>query len=443
MQKINLKAILIFQIVIIILAACVQATPFSEILDGPDGQVLSISPSEAQLLSSQSLTLEIEGGVPPYELTLSTALGGSGEKLTDNSYTAPSDKTGMVIVQVEDSYGATGQSLLTIVSPSVSLLTLSPSFISIYRGKKVTLEANGGTGEYSYSLEQSIGGTGESLINNLYTAPSDLGGTAIVKVTDSQLNTAETTINVATSSPALDDVNYNTVSVTTYESDYSGGSDFSGSFTFKNSGSDDGTQSISWIVYYSEDLIIGSGDTIVSQGSESPLEAYQDSLSIPFSGTWPYPDKNTDYNLIVSLSAEDDLYFSDNTGYITVPVEIVVMKNIDYLIEDTDEHTPPSNVGDETYIGFNIKNEGSADGTDQIFWGAYASEDENWDEEDTLITSATIEALLSGDYSDWLDFNLPWPELTGTYYLILKVLAEDEINKTNNYEIIGPFVVDS
>jgi hypothetical protein len=441
MQKNNLKAILILQIIISVLTACTQATSFSDILDGPDGLVLSISPSEAQLLSSKSITLEIDGGVPPYDLSLSTALGGLGEELSGNSYTAPSDKTGLVIVQVEDSYGAIGQSSITVISPSASILTLSPSFISIYKGKKVTLEANGGTGEYSYSLVQPIGGTGESLLNKLYTAPSDQGGTAIVRVTDSELSTAETTINVATSSPVLDDVNYNTVSVTTDASEYQGGSDFSGSFTFKNSGSDNGTQSISWIVYYSEDLVIGSGDTIVSQGSESPLDAYQNSLSIPFSGTWPYPEKSTDYNLIASVSAEDDLYFSDNTGYITVPVEIVVMKDIDYVISDL-ATTIPSSVDDSLSVGFNLHNKGTVDGTDDITWGAYRSDDANWDEEDLQIDTLTIGAL-GNDVYFWTSTSVSWPSPAGTYYLIIKVLAEDEINKTNNYEIIGPFVIDS
>lgn len=425
---------------ILLSSACTQSLSYSEMVDGPDGAVLALSPSEAQLVCSESLVFEIEGGVPPYSLSLQNALDGAGEKLEDDRYTAPADKTGTVLIRAEDSYGGSATAEIVVVSQAGSLpLTLSPSSISLYKGKDVSFEATGGTGEYSFTLAQAIGGAGESLAGSTYTAPTDTGGTAVVRVTDGLGDTAEATVSVSFTTPTVPDVNYGSLSINSSGST-EGGGDFSGSFSFSNNGGDDGSRTITWIVYYSTDTSIGSGDTIVSQGDLAALGAGNGSGSIPFSGTWPYPSSDTTYYLIASVSAEDDVDGSDNSINTAVALEAVVEKDIDYIIAD-ESISYPSNVGDEVREGFNIYNTGTVDGGETLNWGLYYSADEDWDGDDVLITGGSRAALNKGT-SVWISFGAPlWSYPTGTYYLIIRVMADDEINQTNNFASHGPFAV--
>jgi hypothetical protein len=422
------------------LTACSPSLSYSEIVDGPDGEQLALHPSEAQLVCSERLDLEVSGGVPPYDLKLIAPLGGRNEILENGYYQAPEDNTGKAVVQVTDSYGVSSEAEITVVSQAGSLpLILSPSSISLYKGKNVTLEASGGAGGYSFALLQAIGGTGESLTGSSYTAPTDTGGTAVVRVTDGSGDTADSTIQVSFTTPSVPDVNYGSVTISNAGSTQGGGA-FSGTFSFSNNGNDNGSRAINWIVYYSTDTSIGSGDTIVSQGELAALNTGAGSGNIPFSGTWPYLPYNTTYYLIASISAEDDVEAGNDTGSKSVELEAVIEKDIDYEISGFSVNTVPASVNDNYFVGFNFYNSGSENGAETINWGVYRSADDDWDEGDTLITSGTHAAMNSGAY-DWINISDPWPSPAGTWYLIVKILADDEINQTNNYAGHGPFTV--
>ena len=53
-----------------------------------------------------------------YSLSLQKVLGGVGEGLEETHYTAPSDQTGIVLIQLKDSYGSVVSSKITVVSGS-------------------------------------------------------------------------------------------------------------------------------------------------------------------------------------------------------------------------------------------------------------------------------------------------------------------------------------
>ena len=383
----------------IISAAC-DPLSYSDVLDGPDGKGLSLTPEEAQIVCSGSLDLEITGGAPPYTLTIIDPLDGSGESLEDKRYTAPSDRTGTVTIQAEDSYGSTSKSLITVItaeeaapltlSPStISIytghsltleasggtapyiysletaigaagesfsgssytapdstggsavirvtdgdmntadatitvnpatgtahLTLSPSAITIYTGHSVTLEASGGTAPYSYTLETSIGADGEALTGSSYIAPDDTGGTAVLRVTDGDMNMAETTITVNTGT-APTHVDYGSVSIFT-PSNSDTATDFTCEFQFANSGTENGTKTVTWTAYLSDDDTYGIGDSILAMGTTAAVNFGYPSSNIEFSGRWPPPEKT--HYLLVVISSDDESDSSDNTGSRAVTV---------------------------------------------------------------------------------------------------------------------------
>ncbi len=155
---------------------------------------LAISPSTVTLNLGDNISFSAAGGVPPYTYSLLTALGGTGESLVSNTYTAPSDTTGTATVRVTDGVSTTSDATVT-VTPAAAL-AISPATVTLNLADNISFSASGGVPPYTYSLLTALGGTGESLVSNTYTAPSDTTGTATVRVTDNVGATSDAAVTV-------------------------------------------------------------------------------------------------------------------------------------------------------------------------------------------------------------------------------------------------------
>ena len=130
------------------------------------------------------------------------------------------------------------------------------------------------------------------------------------------MNTADTTITVNTGT-APTSVDYGSVSIfAPSNSDTS--TAFTCDFRFANSGTENGTKTVTWTAYLSDDDSYGIGDTILDMGTTAAVDFGESSSYIEFSGTWPPPEK-THYLLIV-ISSDDESDSSDNTGSRAVTV---------------------------------------------------------------------------------------------------------------------------
>jgi len=94
-----------------------------------------------------------------------------------------------------------------------------------------------------------------------------------------------------------------------------------GNCTFKNTGTNNGTQTVSYMVYASLDQILDVADYLVASGSTSPLDSSVTSVPpVSFSGTWPLVFG--DYYLIVRIISVEDMDVSDNTGVTTTTTAV-------------------------------------------------------------------------------------------------------------------------
>ena len=167
--------------------SCTQPFSLSDLIDGPDGRALVVSPESAQIQVGESLTIEASGGLPPYSYVI---VSGDGT-LSGNVYTAPLIP-GVVVIKVSDKVGASQNVNLTIVNTTPALRII-PDVLTLYTGASQTFETISGTPSFVFSFAQN--NSGASLIGNTYSA-GPIAGTDIVQVTDADGVTAIATITV-------------------------------------------------------------------------------------------------------------------------------------------------------------------------------------------------------------------------------------------------------
>lgn len=86
-----------------------------------------------------------------------------------------------------------------------------------------------------------------------------------------------------------------------------------GNFTYKNNGTNNGTQPVSWEAYASLDEFLDAGDVLIESGSGLlPLGIGLTSGSIGFSGIWPLDYGK--YFLVVRVMSSDEFNPADNVG---------------------------------------------------------------------------------------------------------------------------------
>lgn len=95
------------------------------------------------------------------------------------------------------------------------------------------------------------------------------------------------------------------IASTNFPADGIAGNTANGSFMITNSGQADGAGDIEWKIYLSENgALEPEGDTLLDEGSRSPLNVNATTSGIPFSFTWP--SAGHDYRLFIYIAASDD-----------------------------------------------------------------------------------------------------------------------------------------
>lgn len=431
--------------------SCSQSFYLSELIDGPNGIALSISPATVQLVNGKSITFEISGGAPPYTLELGEPLTGTGELISDLSYTAPSDLTGIAKVQVTDSYGGKISARIDVVAASeptpVETLLLNPAVLSISTGNTISLVPSGGLPPYFYVLTTPIGGNGENLTGSTYTAPSDTAGTAVITVIDSNFETSTSSITVSLSAGGGDvnnDVDYRIDVISHLNPSYNINTNTNETFSFSNQGSESGTFRAYWTAYISHDQILNGTDTVISSGSIEGLDPLETSGPISIHGTWP--STAGIYYLILRVSSADD---SDPSNDFTASNAFTINNTaavVDYALGNLTKKYPTIPSGSLCSETFTISNIGGSDGTEEIRWTAYASSD-MFPGGDTPIGSGTLEPLNSSDNHVAVpitsgDYSGSWPAAAGSYYLIVEFETDTEdTSLDNNVTVAGVFNV--
>jgi hypothetical protein len=232
-------------------------------------------------------------------------------------------------------------------------------------------------------------------------------------------NNATASAQVITTAPNID---YSITVVNNTGGTVAGGP-IAGNFTLKNNGIAAGAQAVHWIAHVSTNATLDAGDPVIDSGDTPALAAGGTQAGIAFDGTWPSAAGT--YNLIVEISAGDEP--APNTGNNSTPsVQVTTTQApIDYNV------TVVANTGG-TYAGgplagaFTLRNGGTAGGYQNVYWTAYLSTDNALDAGDTVIDAGATSPLAAGALQGGITFDGTWPAAPGTWYLIVKVSADDE-----------------
>ena len=126
--------------------SCQEPFSLEELVDGPDGKALSISPASAVLQIGDSLPVDTSGGIPPYSYGLVSGDGG----FTGNVFSAPASP-GLTVIRVRDQAGTSVYGEFTINNPGLAL-GISPASQTVYTGDGINFSPVGGTGPFSFEV---------------------------------------------------------------------------------------------------------------------------------------------------------------------------------------------------------------------------------------------------------------------------------------------------
>ena len=400
-KKIGILVALAATLVLALLGGCGNPLSLAALVDGPDGEPLSVTPASGTIVVYNSVTLTASGGIPPYTYQV-TAGNGS---VSDNIFTA-SAQTGEEVVTVTDASGASVEVVFQ-VEPGAVGFGVTPSSQTVYTGDTITFTAIGasGTPEYTFVDPANDNQSGASLdpVTGVYQAgPLDAGTpSAIDTITVSDgSNSATASITVVQKDLAINTITATVVTGGSLDLVNVGGTgDFSYEVTTDNSGvPDDMTGS----VYPS-----GTAATYVA----GPTGGVTDVVTM----TDDYDGRTREANISV--------------------IAATLVEDVDY---DADPVTlgsaPPFRTGDGFTASSGVTNIGTAAGAADVRWTVYASTDTTIGGADFTVASGTITGgLVSGD-SSGITINGTWPPVAGSYHLLIDVRADDDVKRANNVE---------
>jgi len=211
------------------------------------------------------------------------------------------------------------------------------------------------------------------------------------------------------------------------------GDPLSGTFTYRNGGTQDGSQTVVWTAYVSSDATLQIGtDTVIDSGVVPALAAATTSGAITFNGAWPSAAGS--WYLIIAVTVSEDVAPGNNTG---VSGAIATSApNVDYTVLSVN-NTGGTTAGSALSGNLTLRNIGTHAGTQFVPWRAYLSTDATLQiGVDTLITSGFLPSpgLGAGVSSSAIPIAGTWPSSSTvkTYYLIIEVGAGDDVASGNN-----------
>jgi hypothetical protein len=431
---------------------------------------LTIGPTAVTMGPGGSLTFVASGGTAPYLFSLTTV--GSGSPSINGStgaYTAGAS-TGTDTVQVQDALAATANATVavTAVQTNVDYTVSATNFpasgtggSAIPGGYDFTIRNDGAAAGaqpiswWLYISDDALLGSGDSLLSGGSTAALPSGATVNIPLAGSwPLSSGVKRLFVMVSSADDLTVGNNTtagIALTLALPDYSGaaahssgttaGAAFTATLTIDNVGTASGSHDITWNVYASlGNGTIDAGDKLVASGSiAGGLPAPGSSGPLAIANTWPATAGS--YYLIADIFAGDDGNTANNqSASASVAVTAPPVPNVDY--SGTLGAGAPTRAGGAFSSSLTISNGGSSAGSSTVYWSVYASlGDTVIDAGDKLVGSGSLAALASGASSGVLAFNSSWPATAGTYYLVARILADDDANTLNNTPAGGAMTV--
>lgn len=430
-----LSSLAVVFIVAFLNISCENSFSMVDILDGnaahevPEVLALTLTPSHVQIIAGQILDFDVEGGEPPYLFTLESDHGSIDSQT--GLYEAPA-YGGTDIVIVTDNQGATARAEITVVESSGPIvLSLNPVESTVFINTILNFTAGGGISPYSYSVVSGIGSIDGS--TGQYVAPSTTGS-AVVRVTDQNGDTADSTITISSA-----DVDYEVNSISNAGSSADTDSTLNETFTIENTGSSDGAANILWTAYISADLSIDGGDQILMTGSTTALTAGSLSSSISLTGNWP--SIAGQYYILLSLTASDDSDTQNNQSASALFQINSQASEPDYYINSITQNFPIATTGSIISESFQIVNLSNTGGSSAINWTAYASTDNQFGS-DIELGSGTADPLPGSGTSDPVYLSANWSVPAESYYLFIVISADDEIlERENNRSYTGTFTI--
>lgn len=442
------------------------------LLEGTNGSAwagsLAIHPAALTVNEGSSVTFTATGGAGDYQFSVASGTGVINSQ--SGAYQA-SLSPGVERVRVSDGRGRTAEAQVTITAsggsyPDYQIAAApapvfpasgggSSAFSGSFAVENVSVDP--GTASIFWSVYISADtavGPGDLVVDSGTTSPLAPGGvTASIPFNGTwpSVGGSYYLIVVAAASDELNQANNQTASpaiaVTGAPApDYSftminapasavGGAALSVPIGYSNVSAANGSATVSWELYFSNDSTIDAGDQLIGSGTSAALGAGASS-NPTVSGTWPMIS-GTAY-LIGRVSAIDD---SNSTNNVLVSSAITMsVPDVDYGV-NTVSAPASALVGDAINEGFVLQNAGTQTGTANVSWSVYASPGNQTvgDPGDVLIASGT-NAALAGGGSQPVSYTGTWTVPVGTYYLVVQVGAADDANAGNNVGASGSTV---
>jgi len=189
-------------------------------------------------------------------------------------------------------------------------LNISPSEVTVTVDSSVTFTASGGNPPYTYAVASGTGSIDAA--TGVYTAPAAASNDIVVATDSSGQSGTATVLTFSAAAPNVDYI-VDQVNFVAGGSTYLPDGPMNGNFLYKNNGTNNGTQPVSWEAYASLDTNLDAGDVLIESGSGLPqLAVGATSGSIAFFGKWPLDYGK--YFLVVRVMSSDEFNPADNVG---------------------------------------------------------------------------------------------------------------------------------
>ena len=405
--------------IIFLAVSCAQPFELKDLVDGPDGKGLIVSPVSAVLQVNGSLSMDVSGGIPPYQYMV---VSGDGSFVGNQYYAPPSPGTERI--RVRDRTGRTHESVIIVENPGGLALGIAPKSATVYTGQTIEFSALGGDGGISYTLDGNA--SGGTLTGNVYTA-GPAAGTDTVTVTDAGGHSASATVTVVQNPvgpPATDNVNY-LVSGVPSGGIRSQGSSLTAQFTVLNAGTADGKADVSWKAYLSPHPSLFSGGVPFATGQFAGLAAGHSRTVDVAGATWADPGTWYIQLHFFWVSDEPEENKPNNWGssgaYSIIPASL----GPNYIPSAVTWNLPYPTTGSAVEEEFTLANMGLS-GPEPVTWEAYASVTQSA-ATGTLIGTGTV----SNPPGSLGSMKVPvlgarWPDAPGQYYLIIKAWSAND-----------------